>query len=426
MKKNKTFCRACMALCLACALFLCGCNALAPGADTIDDLTANVAPASLQGEVAHASAVTDFSALLTAETMKQEEENPVFSPISAYLALAMAADGAAGETLAQFDTLLGASGTELDALCAGLMQSLTGTEGSTQLSIANSVWIDSCEDLVVEEGWLSRVKAAMDAEVFSADLSEKEALDAVNAWVEEHTQGLIPNLRTEPYDENMMLVLLNALYFKAQWENPFCANNTGEDAFTPADGETVQVAFMRDWGCYRDSIDLEGVRGTILPYDDGKTAFVALLPEAGMDVRAFAATLDAQQLKAYFDAAMPQTYMDLFLPKIMVQATFPMKDALTAMGLTDAFDMEKADLSAMGHVEGAPLYIGSVLQKAKLIVDEAGTEGAAVTEVAIPSGAAEPAESPVTLRFDRPFAYAVVDLASGVPLFLGVMENPAV
>lgn len=246
MKKKKTFCRACMAHCLACALFLCGCNALAPGVDTIDDLTANVAPASLQGEAAHASAVTDFSALLAAEAMKQEAENPVFSPISAYLALAMAADGAAGETLAQFDTLLGASGTELDALCAGLMQSLTGTEGSTQLSIANSVWIDSCEDLVVEEGWLSRVKAAMDAEVFSADLSEKDALDAVNAWVEEHTQGLIPNLRTEPYDENMMLVLLNALYFKAQWENPFCANHTGEDAFTRADGETVQVAFMRD------------------------------------------------------------------------------------------------------------------------------------------------------------------------------------
>lgn len=102
-----------------------------------------------------------------------------------------------------------------------------------------------------------------------------------------------------------------------------------------------------------------------------------------------------------------------------------MNDALKAMGLVQAFDPEKANFSAMGHAGADPLYIGNVLQKVKLIVDEEGTEAAAVTEVIMAAGCAMPEKQPVELHFDRPFAYAVIDLATGVPLFQGVMESPA-
>ena len=182
---------------------------------------------------------------------------------------------------------------------------------------------------------------------------------------------------------------------------------------------------MQDWGCYRDYIELEGVRGTVLPYDDGKTAFLALLPEEGTDVRAFAATLDAECIGTYLSAVRENAYLDLLLPKFTVETKFPMNDALKAMGLMQAFDPEKANFSAMGHAGEDPLYIGNVLQKVKLIVDEEGTEAAAVTEVIMASGCAMPENRPVELHFDRPFAYAVIDLATGVPLFQGVMENPA-
>ena len=417
--------RNCLALCLAGALLFCGCAADVPGTQgnskpITQNLTANLEPAAVQGSTENAAAVADFGAALAAEAAKLDAENPAISPLSAYFALAMVADGAAGDTLAEFCALLGCSAAELDALCAGLMQQFTDTAGSTELSIANSAWIDTCEALVVEESWLNAIKAAMGAEVVSADLSTQEAVAAINAWVNEHTKGLIPSLREEPYQDDVMLVLLNA-----KWQSPFDANNTHTEDFTAANGKTVQAEFMQDWGCYRDYIELEGVRGTVLPYDDGKTAFLALLPEEGTDVRAFAATLDAERIGAHLSAVQESAYLDLLLPKFTVETKFPMNDALKAMGLVQAFDPEKANFSAMGHAGEDPLYIGNVLQKVKLIVDEEGTEAAAVTEVIMARGCAMPENQPVELHFDRPFAYAVIDLATGVPLFQGVMENPA-
>ena len=437
MKRIKRTYRACGAFCLVCALLFSGCAAGAPGAQHAPNpgsqgnskpittiLTANLAPVAVQGETANAAAVTQFGALLMAEAMKLDAENPVISPLSAYFALAMAADGAAGDTLAEFGALLGLSGAELDALCAGLAQALTENAGSTELSIANSAWIDTCEALVVEESWLNAVKAAMGAEAISADLSTQEAVAAINDWVKKNTNGLIPSLREEPYQDDVMFVLLNALYFKAKWQSPFEAEDTHEAAFTVAGGEAVQTEFMQDWGCYRDYIESEGVCGTVLPYDDGKTAFLALLPREGADVRAFAATLDAEQIASYLAAVQSGTYMDLLIPKFTAETEFKMNDALKAMGLVQAFDPEKADFTAMGHAGDAPLYIGNVLQKVKLIVDEEGTEAAAVTSVEMAAGCAMPPPVKVELRFDRPFAYAVIDLATGVPMFLGVMENP--
>ena len=144
-----------------------------------------------------------------------------------------------------------------------------------------------------------------------------------------------------------------------------------------------------------------------------------------MDARAFAATLDAERVGAYLAAAESNTYMDLMLPKFTAETTFQMNDALMAMGLVRAFYPGKADFSAMGHAGDAPLYIGNVLQKVKLIVDEAGTEAAVVTEVVMAASGAAPQPVATELHFDRPFAYAAVDLATGVPLFLGVLENPA-
>ena len=430
--------RNCLALCLAGALLFCGCAADVPGTQGVpnpgsqghskpitENLTANLEPAAVQGSTENAAAVADFGAALAAEAAKLDAENPAISPLSAYFALAMVADGAAGDTLAEFSALLGCSAAEFDALCAGLMQQFMDTAGSTELSIANSAWIDTCEALVVEESWLNAIKAAMGAEVVSADLSTQEAVAAINAWINEHTKGLIPSLCGEPYQDDVMLVLLNALYFKAKWQSPFDANNTHTEDFMVANGETVQAEFMQDWGCYRDYIELEGVRGTVLPYDDGKTAFLALLPEEGTDVRAFAATLDAECIGTYLSAVRENAYLDLLLPKFTVETKFPMNDALKAMGLMQAFDPEKANFSAMGHAGEDPLYIGNVLQKVKLIVDEEGTEAAAVTEVIMASGCAMPENRPVELHFDRPFAYAVIDLATGVPLFQGVMENPA-
>lgn len=410
-----------LVLFLAAALLLTGC---ARGAAKPVLLTKDV-PQSEAGK-APVAAVTDYSPAtafalrLFAQSVKSAKENPVLSPASAYLCLAMVQNGADTQTLAEFAEALGADTDELNALCRALIAGLTKTAGSTKLSIANSAWAD--DDLAqIEKSYLQAIVDNYGADVFGADLPSDEALAAINGWVNEKTNGLIPKLHDENYPADTVLVLLNSLYFKAKWAEPFLGGSTFDGTFTKAGGTAVTVPFMHAAEGERDYIHIDGAEGVLLPYDDGKTAFVALRPTDGGDIRAFAENLTAEQL-ARGIASAKRTAVNLSMPKFTVEYEQSLNDVLMDMGIKSVFDPGSADLTKMGAGAGAPLYISSVFQKVKLIVDEEGTEAAAVTEaVATRSAFIESVE----LHFDRPFLYAVVDLTTGVPLFVGVLENPA-
>ncbi|MDO5112425.1 MAG: serpin family protein [Clostridia bacterium] len=367
-----------------------------------------------------AGAAVDFDFTLLREALKAEKTNTVLSPTSAYLCLALMMNGADGETLREAEAVMGGTLSEVNARCKALAAALAKTAGSTQLAIANSAWVDA-KKVALDADYQKRIEAELAAEVFAADLPTKAAMDAINQWVSDNTRGMIPVTLTAPLDASAAAALFNTVYFKGKWEKPFQDYGTFDSVFHKADGTEVTAPFMNGSGRH-DYINDEGVEGVVLPYDDGETVFVALRPTNGTDARAFAAQLTAKRLADYMQKA-ERTDIYFHMPKYTVTFDITMNDALKAMGLETMFD-SRADLSGVGVPVAEPLYVSTVFQKVKVIVDEQGTEAAAVTGMMMNAMAAAPAPKP-TLDLDSPFVYAVVDKQSGAPLFVGVLDDPA-
>ena len=402
-----------------CAAMLTGCAASGGVKNLTDGV--NAADVTLP-EVTDYTMIGDLGAGLMQYAAAQDAENPVLSPLSAYLCLAMLMPGANEDTKAEFEKILGADWDYVSALAADIAAQLEKTGGSTKLDLANSIWTDD-DKAVIEEEWLKTVKAYFGPDIYSADLPSSEALKAINKWVNDKTNGMIPKLHDDNYDKDTIMVLLNALYMKADWAHKFEGQDTYDREFTKADGSTVTVPFMNMFEAYESYIKTEDAEGIMLPYDDGRLAFIALKPDDG-DARKYAAGFTGAKLKEALAAAKADTFVTVNMPKFSTGYSVYLTDALKAMGMTDAFDPDLADLSGAGRGVDGPLYISYVFQRVKVDVDEEGTEAAAVTEIATAEGCALPADEPIVLTFDKPFVYAIVDTETGVPLFAGVMENP--
>lgn len=348
---------------------------------------------------------------------RSEGENPVVSPLSAWFALAMAGAGSAGQTAEEFAALLGVEPDRL-GLAAGSLATVLGMRAASDsltLRAANSAWVDG--SATIREDYLRRLAMEFSASLFAGTLSSREALEAMNGWVNEQTEGLIPRLFEEPLDGLDRLVLINTLYMKARWRDPFEPFATHEQEFRAEDG-VINAPFMGRTA-YMDYLSGEGYAGVVLPYADSSLSFVALLPQSGT-ARELLASLTAEELAALQESAA-SARVSLRLPKFSVEFGQELNAPLQAMGLVSAFDADTADFSPMSP---EPLYIGRVLQKVKLIVDEEGTEAAAATAVEMRAGSALIEEEPIPLVFDKPFVYAVTDSRSGAVLFAGVLDRP--
>lgn len=365
-------------------------------------------------ETATTSAFKDFSAKLFATASQEIPRNPVISSTSAYLCLGMVATGAGGDTATAFESVLATPLSRLSQNCGTTTDFLETTQGATTLSIANSLWIN--ETFTPKKAFTQSIKKEFGAEVFKQELSQSK--DAINQWVSQATNGLIPTLLDEAPSKNDVLILIDTIYLKAKWQTPFDPAMTAEGPFTQADGTQTTVPYLTsdDYNCpYINEGDVEGV---ILPYDDDKTAFVALRPTGGQGVREMVASLSAADLDALLAKAEDKP-LKLKVPKFEKETTFTMNNALTTMGLGLAFNPQKADFSAIGD----QLFLSSVLQKAKITVDEAGTEAAAATAATIRVTALPP-DSLTSVTFDSPFAYYVIDQTTGIPLFSGILDSP--
>ena len=363
-----------------------------------------------------------FSLKLFEQAAQSGDKNVAISPLSAYLALSLAAAGARGETLQAFGEVMGIDVKELASYCAGLSDSLMHTQGNTTIVNANSAWFD--EGFSVDPLYLKRIESEMEAEAFVKDLDTNAAREAVNAWVSGKTNGLIPSLLDQNMAKEAVLALINTLYFKAKWSDPFDANDTDEREFILKDGSRVSVPFLNEYRCDRGYIHTDGAEGILRPYDDGKTAFLALRATDGRSAQELAGTLDADLLAKYI-ASAKETYMTLSMPRFTLDYGMTMNDALMALGLGRAFDQSLAEFGGMGKSEFGNIYISKILQKVRIEVNEKGTEAAAATIVEMWAGSAMPVKEPVVLTLDSPYVYAVVDLQTGIPLFIGCMDDPS-
>lgn len=363
----------------------------------------------------------DFSYRLFRENM--DSADPVLSPVSAYLALTMAGIGSDKETRAEFDKVLG---EDMLILSEDMLNTLpAGSDGLT-LMLADSAWID--EAFIVDGAWLGQIKSLLDAQAYQADLSGTEAMDSMNGWIRDNTNGMIEKMLEGPLDDDARLVLFNTIYFKGRWSAPFRAGDTYQDGFHLKDGQTIQVDMMHKYEVDLDYVSNDFAQGLIFPYrtDDAEhdIAMVVLKPADGVDVRELGSRLDREELSELL--TKKQTLLvNTKLPRFEIAFERELNDSLEKMGLQLCFDDEKADFGLMGrNVDGENLYISLVRQKAKIIVDEEGTEAAAATEVAMAAGCALIVEEPLNVYFDEPFLYMIMDMDREIPLFIGILDDP--
>lgn len=382
------------------------------------NLTANIQPMDITAEAAGDFApVGNLGIRLLNSAMANGDQNAVISPLSAYICLTMAMNGADGDTLTAFEEVMGADTYYANLICRTAEQMYKKLDGGTELSIACSAWSD--ESANINEDYLKSIVTNMEAEVYQGDLSSGDTMKDINGWVNKKTSGLIPMLRVEPYPDDTMLVLLNALYMDAEWQWPFEFYATHEGTFTAADGEERTTDFM-NMTKNLSLVSMEGAEGVLLPYKDGRLAFLALLPDGG--VVDLTASLTAESMQEAISAARDEL-LYIRLPKFDIAYERLMTNDLAAMGLETAFDPDNANFTPMGSGPNGELYLSTVFQKVRIRVDEEGTEAAAVTEIEAAEGAAM--IEPIELLFNRPFLYGVVDIQTGLPLFLGAYDMPA-
>lgn len=363
-------------------------------------------------------ALRDFSWQLMTENT--EQENPILSPVSAYLALGMVGMGAQGETEDEFRELLGGN---MPAVSQRLMERYPREQEGMTLAIANSVWMD--EQLVPKEQWIGDIESIFLGENRRGILSSEKVMEQINGWCSENTKGLVPKMLDMPLAVDTRLVLLDAVYFKGDWLVPFEAVNTSQRPFTREDGTEKQVDTMSMSETELRYLHSDLGEGVLLPYQGEDFAYVAILPREGMEVRELQRQLTPGAL-AELLGSENRELCNLRLPKYEVSFDRELNDSLQAMGLVRAFGGVQADFSGLGKTEqGSSLIIDLVKQKAVFRVDEKGTEAAAVTMVVMRDCAALISSQPRELYFDRPFVYMILDTETQVPLFAGIMDDPS-
>lgn len=373
--------------------------------------------------VADEDAMWNFSYNMLKENLA--DTNPVLSPMSAYLAMGMVGLGAKGDTLTEFENVMGKG---LQTTAGTLMQELptwlndTREEKKSVLNVANAVWVD--ETMNPDQGWVKNVTDIYSAEAYRGVLSSEGVKRDINKWVEKKTNSLIKEFLEEPLDVETKMALFNTIYFYGEWVSEFEKNSTYKEDFTATDNEIVQVDMMHDerteFYVKNDSMD-----GVVMDYRYGNMAFVALKPTAGQNVRQMYEELTYDALTELLDSGSSEL-VRLKLPKFEVEFDKKLNETLQNMGIKRAFDEQLADFSGLGYTDsGVPLYISLVRQKAVVKLDEEGTEAAAVTMVAMNECAmAMPTKEPIEVYFDEPFLYMIMDMESRTPLFMGVMDNP--
>lgn len=343
--------------------------------------------------------IFDFEVL---EKLYMDGENIVFSPISLKIALAMAADGANGETLAEILAAMNIASTD------DIVSTIPGAIHS-----ANAAFTSDMAPLFSE--YIDRLNEAYGAEWFQID---DKVLENANSWAYQNTNGLIDPLLTEKPDAMTGLILMNAVAMDADWQFPFYEDSITKEMFHTADGD-VEVDMMHQISRF-DYAEHNGVQLIRLPYANSSLNMYILLPEEG-GIPQLLSDLSAQGIGA-FDAGLSWQEVDFALPKMDISDENGLNEVLAALGVNKAFGSE-ADFSGMSEV---PMYISEVFQKARIQIDEAGTKAAASTVIAMPMMAPPPAEAgPAVMHVDRPFVFVVADAENGSVCFSGVVENPA-
>jgi len=387
-------------------------------------ITATIGTPAAAAQGAAVSAETTFA--LTLLKALGGSGNVVYSPYSVDVALTMADAGAIGQTASQIAHVLGASSADnAVADAAALRRALSGAVGSgasaPTLDVANALWTQS--GLALQQPFVSTLTDDFGAPPESTDFASEPAaaLDAINAWVSQHTDALIPSLLGPgSITPQTAFVLANAIYLKAHWQTPFVASLTEPAAFTTAGGNVVRVPFMNGHEVTYPYAGGAGYQAVELPYSSSSLSLLAILPR-NKPLAHFEHGLSAHMLAGIVGGLSPHS-VDLSMPKLDLSSQEDLNGPLQKLGMTDAFG-PAADFR--GVTTQRSLYISLVEHAAVLKIDEQGTVAAGATAVVAPTTAVPVPREPVRLILNRPYLLLLRDDASGNILFVARVDNPA-
>ena len=406
-----------ISLLLVCAMAvnLTGCTMEVQAKDLMEGITPNNVDA-LDDLRSQNADVTDFAIRLF-KASNENGKNTLISPLSVLCALAMTANGAEEETLAQMEEVLGMTTDELNLYLYSYMKNLPQGD-KYKLSLANSIWFTEDERFTVNQDFLQTNADYYGADIYKAPF-DKQTLKDINNWVKQNTDGMIPEILDQIPPEAIMY-LVNALAFEAEWSEIYEKHQVKDGEFTKEDGTKQDVKFM--YGSEGTYFEDEKATGFMKRYKGGKYAFVAMLPNEGVSVSEYIASLDGKSLNALL--ANPQyATVRTSIPKFETEYKVDMSDILQSMGMTEAFDMYNADFEGLGTSTDGNIYISRVLHKTFISVGEKGTKAGAATIVEMKDGAAGEPTEPKEVYLDRPFVYMLVDCENNIPFFIGTMMD---
>lgn len=362
----------------------------------------------------------DFFDRSSREFLTRSQDNVLYSPINAYIGLAMAAELTAGNTRQELLDALGAADTAaLRAQVSALWESVYQNNGNEICTIANSLWLDS---------GVSYNQSAMDilghdyyASVYQRTLNNSQTVKDVSAWLNNHTGGFLKTYTGNiQVPEEALLLLYSTIYFQGKWADEFNSSKNTQDVFHGASGNTIctymnasQRQMHYYWGDTFGAVSLN---------IKGNRQMWLILPDEGLstdDVLAQSQYLD--MILSSYEEWENKKYMkvNLSVPKFDVSSTANLKDGFVRMGISDLFNPHAADFSASLK---EPAFITAANQAVRVSVDEQGVTAAAYIELPA-AGAAMPPEEIIDFTLDRPFLFVITG-SGNIPLFAGVVNQP--
>jgi serpin B len=379
--------------------------------------------ASLADQQKLAAANNGFAFKLLKQLAKDQPVVNIFiSPYSASTVLQMVGNGAAGQTKAEMQQVLGTTGLSSAAVNGAnkdIAQSLNSGNTNVILTTANAIWYR--QGAPVKPEFIACNQQFFGATVDALNFADPHSVDIINAWANDKTHGKISRIADGMIDPTYtQLFLANAVYFKGKWAEPFNANDTKDRPFHLRIGGQKNVPMMTQTKTftYRHGTGYQAVR---LPYQGENLAMYVFLPDTNSSPEKLLGIMNGDTWQKVTKPGFSEKEGTVVLPKFKLEYSVELKQPLQALGMKTAFDSLGADFSGI-----APqLFISAARQKTFVEVKEEGTEAAAVTGVAMQSrGIAMPPPNPFQMIVDRPFLFLIEDKQTGTILFMGVMFDP--
>ena len=362
-----------------------------------------------EGEMVVGSNSFGFNVAKQMVTMPEYQSGSfVFSPLSATVLLGMLEEGAEGETAESISQVLGfgSNGREqINQFCRNMIVIADNSQDAT-VNMANAIMLNQGNAL--KDNYLKSSTEYYDAKCAVLDFSQSSSLDYINNWAAEKTHGLIPKL-FDVLDPVAVAYLMNALYFKSAWEEPFIKTEPYMD-FHKEDGSTSMVEMMSQTSYFSYS-ESDALQKLTLPYKNGAYRMDILLPREGYTIAETMGILGTDEWKALASSTQ-KARVEVSIPSFSTAAHIELLPILQSLGLKS--------FSGFSRIAD-DVHFNGIFQKAKIIVDKKGTEAAAITttsrEIAPIPGEEEP--DPVIFRADKPFIYLITEKTTGAILFIG-------